>query len=283
VKALNRRVPRSSPSAVAQKEHRSSLSRSAVSALNRRVPRSSPSAVAQKEHRSSLSRRAVESRNPGGRNGHDHNNQHCVAVESSVFQSLMGTGTRGCAGRHSSASLCSAKFNIRVDLPETRFELKRPVRYSNRPVNSHRNSKMTPAQVAEAQKLAGHERTGRAGVIVKTKRFACVPGLPFLKNRREQWNCCVSPGLAIRNADQVQLRTGSNIGKAIGWQIGHSKLKSPVAIRTCLVSACQSYCLARPRGFTSHQQHTAGVLRLANRNFRVCRAAPDGNKRRNDI
>jgi hypothetical protein len=108
-------------------------------------------------------------------------------------QSLMGAGTRGCAGRHSSASLCcSAKFNIRVDLPETRFELKRPVRYSNRPVNSHRNSKMTPAQVAEAQKLAGHERTGCAGVIVKTKRFACVPGLPFLKNRREQWNCCVS-------------------------------------------------------------------------------------------
>jgi hypothetical protein len=33
---------------------------------------------------------------------------------------------------------------------------------------------MTSAQVAEAKKLAGHERTGCAGVIVEAKRSDCV-------------------------------------------------------------------------------------------------------------
>jgi hypothetical protein len=97
-----------------------------------------------------------------------------------------------------------------------------------------------------------------------------------------------NPGLAssgptVRNADQVQFRTRRNLRKTIEGQITYSKSESPVAISTCAIFAFQSNCLARSRSFTSHKQHAAAVLGLTNRNFRVCRAAPDGNEHRNHI
>jgi hypothetical protein len=92
-----------------------------------------------------------------------------------------------------------------------------------------------------------------------------------------------SSGRTVRNADQVQFRTRRNLRKTIEGQITHSKSESPVAISACAISAFQSYCLVRARSFTSHQQHTPAVLRLTNRNFRVCRAAPDSNKHGNHI
>lgn len=89
-----------------------------------------------------------------------------------------------------------------------------------------------------------------------------------------------SSGFAVRDADQVELGTGPNIEKAIPRQITHSESKSPVTIRTRLVSACQGHRLSSLRRFTSHQQHAAGVLRLAYSNLGVCHAGPGGNKRR---
>jgi hypothetical protein len=97
-------------------------------------------------------------------------------------------------------------------------------------------------------------------------------------DERTARSLAASSGRTVRNADQVQFRTRRNLRKTIEGQITNSKTESPVAISTGAISAFQSYCLARSRSFTSHQQHTAGVLRLTNRNFRVCRAAPDGNK-----
>jgi hypothetical protein len=106
---------------------------------------------------------------------------------------------------------------------------------------------------------------------------------PVLQRPPKRWKYFASSGRAVRNADQVQLQTRPDLRKTIKGQIPHSKSESPVAISTCAISAFQSYCLARSRSFTSHQQHTPGVLRLTNRNFRICSAAPDGNKHGNDI
>jgi hypothetical protein len=102
-------------------------------------------------------------------------------------------------------------------------------------------------------------------------------------DERTARSLAASSGRTVRNADQVQFRTRRNLRKTIEGQITHSKSESPVAISACAISAFQSYCLVRARGFTSHQQHTPAVLRLTNRNFRVCRAAPDSNKHGNHI
>jgi hypothetical protein len=102
-------------------------------------------------------------------------------------------------------------------------------------------------------------------------------------DERTARSLAASSGRTVRNADQVQFRTRRNLRKTIEGQITHSKSESPVAISACAISAFQSYCLVRARSFTSHQQHTPAVLRLTNRNFRVCRAAPDSNKHGNHI
>jgi hypothetical protein len=83
-----------------------------------------------------------------------------------------------------------------------------------------------------------------------------VRGGPFLIH-------AASSGRTVRNADQIELRIRRNLRKTIEGQITHSKSESPVAISTGGISAFQS-----DYGFTSHQQHTAAVLRLTNRNFR---------------